>query len=703
MMAGVVLVPPLVRWVSIHGLEAHFYDEDFALLIQLTGTMMLMALILVTSFQALIRSEESRVAETRLSKRFELIADSLPALIGYVSENERYLFANQTYEKWFGVPTQNVLGKTMSEIIGEQNRGQVHSQIAHAMETQTTTTFDGEMLLVSGKSIFYHADYVPDLDAHGKIQGCIILGTDVTERAQARKDLQASEERLKLAIRGAQMGTWSMSLPGYEIVSDERFRELHNAVDVPDVRANIDMLVHPADRARIASALDHSIRTGAAYDCEYRIVNADGSARWIYARGEPKYDDANQKPVSISGVSFDISERKRIEIKLAEALRFAERANEAKSAFLANMSHEIRTPLGAILGFTELIKDSESAEERSEYAGIIERSGKSLTKIIDDILDLSKVEAGRLELEKINFDVEKTVREVAELFVDAAQKKNLTLELAFDPQTPVKIKSDPTRIRQILINLIGNAVKFTSTGKVHIAVTGAYFENQLTHLRFAITDTGVGLTEEQEHKLFAPFSQADNSTTRKFGGSGLGLALSKRLANALGGDVWVASSKTGEGSTFMATVQADSSSDIAVAAPATKALEKSKTLQGLRVLLVEDSLDNQMLIQKVITRRGGSVEVANNGLEGVLKAQAGDGFDVILMDMQMPILDGYAATEQLRERGYKKPIIALTAHAMAEERKRTEEIGCNAHLTKPLDFELLITTLDRFGRETKDI
>jgi PAS domain S-box-containing protein len=387
----------------------------------------------------------------------------------------------------------------------------------------------------------------------------------------------------------------------------------------------------------------------------------------------------------------------RNQITLQNAKVEAERASHSKSAFLANMSHEIRTPLGAILGFTELMRDSSSREERADFAKIVSRNGKALTRLIDDILDLSKVEAGRLEIEAIDFNVRSLVDEVVALFHDSARQKGVLLHASIAAGTPEAVNSDPTRIRQILLNLIGNALKFTSEGSVEVSVQ-LQPAGDLQLLEFEVHDTGIGMSSEQAKKLFKPFAQADNTTTRKFGGSGLGLVLSRRLSRLLGGDVTIRECSPGQGCTFKASVLARpaGATEIGVANKTIQSLVQNRELlPGAKILLVEDSPDNQVLVKRLLTNAGMVVDIASNGAEGIEMAEANN-YDVVLMDMQMPVLDGYAATARLRLDGYNKPIVALTAHAMVEDRNRILGLGCDAHLTKPIDSKLLIETIGRF-------
>jgi signal transduction histidine kinase len=370
----------------------------------------------------------------------------------------------------------------------------------------------------------------------------------------------------------------------------------------------------------------------------------------------------------------------------------AEQANRTKSDFLANMSHEIRTPLNALVGFNELLKnDNLAPETRQQYHKIIQRNSEHLLALIDDILDLSKVEAGQMKMEMLTVPILKILAEVLESLKQKAKAKNIELDLDLNSNVPFHLVTDSVRLKQILTNIIGNAIKFTEKGWVKVFVN---LDETSKKLVIDVMDSGVGISQESQKKLFQPFMQADTSITRKFGGTGLGLVLSRKLAQALGGDLYLSKSTEGKGSTF--TIEIDSQMAPALPHPKEQKLP-ARSLKGMKILVVDDSKDNQFLINQLLKRSEVEVEVADNGKAGHDKAMTGS-YDVVLMDVQMPIMDGLTATRLLREENYNKPVIALTAHAMQDDRKKCLEVGCTDYLTKPVIAEQLIEMINRHVR-----
>ena len=397
--------------------------------------------------------------------------------------------------------------------------------------------------------------------------------------------------------------------------------------------------------------------------------------------------------------------QEQLELSNDEAKRAketAERANELKSTFLATMSHEIRTPLSAMLGFADLLRDAKlTVTERNNYIDVISRNGENLSVIINDVLDLSKVEAGHINFEFIDMDPRKIVADVIFLLAEKANQKGLILEYCFDKLDVELIVSDPTRVRQVLINLVGNAIKFTQVGsiKVKCYLTVSKNLNKFSYksVCFEISDTGIGISEIQKENIFELFTQADQTVTRRFGGTGLGLALSRKLARSLGGDVFIKKTNIGKGSTFLFEIKDQPERRHLKSGLLTEDIKKiaepaKDALQGLRILIVDDSIDNQDLIFYYLTKFGASPDTADNGESGCQKALAGN-FDIVFMDIQMPEMDGFTATKKLRAAGYQKPIIALTAHAMSEVSQKCLDAGYTAFLTKPINVKELVATV----------
>ncbi len=402
--------------------------------------------------------------------------------------------------------------------------------------------------------------------------------------------------------------------------------------------------------------------------------------------------------------------------ELETARTAADLASRSKSEFLANMSHEIRTPMAAIVGYADLLADeSYPASERAAAIETVRKNADHLLAIINDILDLSKVESGRLEVERVACDPVAVISEATNLLAERARGKNISLSARFSDPLPLRIQTDPTRLRQILINILGNAVKFTELGGVTITARMERALDGHELLAITVSDTGVGMTTEQIGRLFRPFTQADTSITRRFGGTGLGLTICKRFAQALGGDIAV-SSVAKRGSAFTITIDPGDIADVARAVPgsatlvqriasqhrASTSMTRPGTVRG-RVLLAEDGPDNQRLIAHHLRRAGMEVLVVDNGRAAVEAVHEDGPFDLILMDMSMPLMDGYTATGLLRSEGYAGAIVALTAHAMSGDRERCLRAGCTDYLTKPVDPAVLRQTCARHIGELSSI
>ncbi len=401
-----------------------------------------------------------------------------------------------------------------------------------------------------------------------------------------------------------------------------------------------------------------------------------------------------------------INSQLRLSVEKANLMaKQATDANQAKSEFLANMSHEIRTPMNSIIGFSELLAEEPLAEEQLSFVKTVLNSGRSLLDLINDILDFSKIEAGKLETEIIEVETESFLAELESVLRPLTRDKGLAFEILRCDELPAVIKTDPVRVRQCLINLVGNAIKFTEKGHVFVNIQ-IERRDDTDYIHFDVEDTGIGISPEKQQQIFEAFSQADNTTTRKYGGTGLGLTITRQLAGLLGGNLTL-SSKPGKGSVFRLSIPAGVDVQKASKADAYNALDKmlqddasarpgepDKTHLDARILVVEDARANQTLIRVVLERMGVEVLLAEHGQEA-LDCLEREHVDLVLMDMQMPVMNGYDATRALRRKGHKLPIIALTANAMKGDDQKCRQAGCDDYLSKPIDRQALIAMLER--------
>ncbi|HET6425716.1 MAG TPA: ATP-binding protein [Planctomycetaceae bacterium] len=565
--------------------------------------------------------------------------------------------------------------------------------------------------------------------------------------------LQVNEERFRMLSETVPVGVFQTDDQGTVIYTNTSWRRITGTTFRDSAIAEWTQYLHPEDRRSIREAWLAALRAGDTFDRECRLGNEPGHQRWIKIHSCPNYADSG---TTFVGVIEETTQRRldaeatrrhaeylqaaqqneaknalrlaEVVAQLDDARREAIEATRAKSEFLANMSHEIRTPMTAVLGYTDMLMEQTASQPAlQDQLQTIKRNGEYLLEIINDILDLSKVEAGKLEIEQVRCSPRQIIGDVISLMQVRAKAKGLKLSKVIDGPFPQTMDTDPTRLRQIMLNLISNSLKFTSSGSVTVRMGyegSTESANGVGRIRLSVEDTGLGMTTEQVAKLFRPFTQADQTTTRQFGGTGLGLTICKRFAEMMGGDILVEST-SGNGSTFTVTLPAHAAANIVSivesadmpapaflptgAATASSSTSVTESIQvPCRVLVAEDGADNQRLIQFILKKAGATVQVVENGQLAVDAVEAAitenRPFDLVLMDMSMPVMDGYSATRELRQRGHHLPIIALTAHAMSSDRDKCLAAGCNDYTTKPLNRTVLLEVIRRhIGSDSSDV
>jgi PAS domain S-box-containing protein len=550
-------------------------------------------------------------------------------------------------------------------------------------------------------------DSVPELkqrirELEGMLHACRLRLPNAP--AEAVRELAESEERFALAVRGTNDGIWDWDIRTNKVFFSPPWKSMigYEDEEIPNDFSAFEHLLHPEDHDRVIATLNDYLESRIPrYSVEFRFRHKDGSWRWILARGRALRDE-NGKPYRMAGSHTDVTERKRDEEELRKARHDAESANHAKSAFLANMSHEIRTPMNGVIGMSELLLETNLSDTQREYLEMLKHSADSLLELLNDILDFSKIEAGRMELDSHEFDLNEIITEVAQAMGVRAFQKRLVLLHHLSPEVPARLIGDDGRLRQILINLIGNAIKFTHKGGVTIEV---YVESQtadLITLHFKINDTGIGIADDMQQSIFEAFTQAETSTARRYGGTGLGLAICRDLVALMQGHIWV-ESQPGTGSTFHFNAVFGRTSGISIK-PKSPRIEPVVTAHSsMKVLIVEDGHINQLVGARMLEKRGHTVTLASNGRESIelLKKEP---FDAVLMDVHMPGLNGYEATAKIRQSeqgtGRHVPIIAMTANAMKGDRELCLAAGMDDYIAKPLRSAELFHVVEQFSPRT---
>ncbi len=657
--------------------------------------------------------QKLRDSEEHLSVTFASIGDGVIT----TDTSGRVLRLNRMAEALTGWKSQEACGRALADvfnIINEQTRAPAKDPVTRVIATGRIEGLANHTALIArdGTEHAIADSAAPIRKASGEIIGVVLVFRDVTEARAREKEKQQLlhdiGERVKElnCLYGLSRIVERPGIALEEILQDA-VQLLPPAWRHPPIacacirydgrvfKTQEECFANP--QCLSADIRVHGQKAGAVEVCYDRDLPGAGEDPFL-PEERSLIDDIAER---LGG----IVERKAAEEQLQQAKASAETANKAKSDFLANMSHEIRTPLTSILGYTDLLTDRTlTAVDRDDYLATIRRNGEHLLGLVSDILDLSKIEAGMLTADMMRCDLISLVADVASMMQLRARQRGISLSAEFASELPETIPSDGPRLRQALVNLVNNAVKFTEQGSVRIVTNFLpNWRDDQPAVRIQVIDTGIGISEEKLPDLFDPFFQADTSTSRKYEGTGLGLAITYQIAELLGGEL-SAESVLGEGSTFTLTLPTGSLAGVAMVESRTEVIHEgvpeaqtrpAGDLSGIRILLAEDSIDSQRLIQTVLRKAGADVEIAENGRAAVKKAEAGT-FDLILMDVQMPEMDGHEATRALRERGFALPILALTAHAMSGDRERSLEAGCDDYLTKPIHQAQLVRAIAKY-------
>ena len=674
-----------------------------------------------------VKIDELKQVQNELSRANSLLENlysNSPAGLSLHDRDFKYLRINQALADINGLAIEEHIGKTVSEVV-PQLATKIEPILQRVVETDRpvcNVQIQGSTPVAPSLIRYWDVSCYPvDLLDNNKGVGSVII--DITEQIEAEESLQESKTNLLEAQQLAHLGNWEIEVndnfdldSAVAIWSEELFHiyGLDPQQGVPTF-AELLLLHPPEEREIIRSAFDRLLSNCSPYNLDLRCDRADGKTRYLNSIGRANGNESG-KVVKLYGAIMDITERKQIEAELMrqnraleEAIAVAQAANsanQAKSDFLANMSHEIRTPMNAILSVAQLLELTEVDDEQRKLLSTLKSNGNKLLTLINDILDLSKIEARELKLNSQEFAPQTIVDNLSNSFAPQVEKKGLKLEINLDPNLPQWLIGDDFRLHQVLNNLISNALKFTSQGKISVTISATdeiSINDSEIGVDFRVTDTGIGIPQSIQKKLFQPFTQADNSTTRQYGGTGLGLTISRRIVELMGGAIGV-ESVVNEGSTFwfsipLKLVPSGKMPEPPVAKPPSSGIPADDSSKTITILVVEDYQDNRDLILFMLDTLGYQADTVNDGQEA-LSQLAKQQYDLVLMDCQMPVMDGYQATMAIREReGSERhtPIIGLTANAMSSDRQKCLDAGMDDYLSKPIDMEKLLQIIQKWS------
>ncbi len=648
-------------------------------------------------------TERKRVEQALMesTERFHQISQTVEEVFYLVNpDNSELLYVNPAFETVWGQSCQSLYDnpKSFLEAIHEGDKKRVLAEFEKSLRSGF---FNQEYRIVRpDHSVrWVKARTFPVRNKEGYIYRHTGTAVDITQYKNIETKLKESLKDLLESQRIAHLGTWRLDVETDQVFWSEELYKMYGfnpAFPIPPY-AEHQKLFTSESWERLSTALEKTRTLGIAYELELETVIQDGTNGWMWVRGEAEKNLENQI-TGIWGAAQDITARKLIEFDLIRAKEEAESANSAKTQFLSNMSHEIRTPMNGFMGMLQLLETTALSQEQKELIQIASASSNSLLTLVNDILDYSKIEAGKMTLDVKPFNFRLLITESIDLFKIPANAAGLQIDATIDSDIPVNLSGDSFRLKQVISNLLGNAVKFTTEGSINLRVRAIkqVDENGFVNLEFVIKDTGIGIPKEKQNLLFTRFYQADNSNTRNYGGTGLGLSICEGLVEKMGGDIWVEST-VGEGSCFYFTCKMVSAST--ETQPLETVINQMRDHEGITILLAEDDEINRILIQKVALKKGWQVTFAENGEQAVALLQQND-FDLILMDVQMPVMNGFLATQIIRsmerDKGTRIPIIAMTAHALDGDNEKCLEAGMDDYFTKPVNFDVFYAMVEKW-------
>ncbi|MCW7468679.1 PAS domain-containing protein [Leptospira kanakyensis] len=615
---------------------------------------------------------------------------------------------NSAYEKATGVSQTLIQGKTPIDLLGEVLGAPIIKNFRNAIKAKSTISYEESIPMPAGTKVWTTA--LTPIEVDGKFKFIIGASKDITEQKRAESALKESNERYALILEVSSDGWFDWDLTNDSVIYSRRWwLEFGNDEKPENVQISYwKSLIHPDDQEWVSEFLDnimHSQRE--TFEFSFQMKKRKGNYAHVLSRCYIQRDASGNK-IRMVGSNSDLTEIKKIEYTLRKAKEMAEAANLAKGNFLANMSHEIRTPLNGIIGFTELLLHASLTDEQKEYLRSIYLSGKSLLSLVNQILDFSKIDSGKMDLELISTDLIDLVRSTVDLFQISAASQAILLKLNLDPALPKFVSLDPLRVRQVLSNLIGNAIKFTHEGEVVVSVKPIKGSDDIIDIEFSVADTGIGIDISSQTKLFDSFSQADTSITRKYGGTGLGLTITSELIQKMNSHLRF-ESELGKGSTFyfVLTLHVNSSGSVSSnlfeekqSTPDESIIVENNLIQN-DILIVEDNDLNKRLLSKMLLKRYPNIQLryAVDGADAVNQFQKKIP-DLIFMDLQMPVMDGYTATVEIRtlekKLDIRTPIVALTAGAFFSVKDTAMESGMDDFLTKPISSADLYFTIEKW-------